>query len=367
MLPAEEISVAPRTETPSIVALLNIMLRQRRTIFGFAFWLAVLVVAVTLILPRRYSAESALMPQGRKQGGAMSGLAAQLGLNLPISESGQSPTFYAYLLESRALLDAAVNTRYTYEWNGRKYAGTLAELYRARGDDDRARNDAAVRKLRTNVVANAVTRTGVVELRVKAEHAPLATQINARMLELVNTFNLRTLQSQAGAERRFAAARLAESARELKEAEDRLQRFSQSNRAWSNSPTLSIERERLEREIGRQTELYSTLSEAHEQAKLEEVRNTPVITVVAPPVEPVRPDSRQLFQKLLLALVGGVILGVLVAFARDTTQTKRTFSLPAELELSHLRAELARDLRQPWRFVMPTRTRRSERRAKAGS
>src|SRR3712207_7894583 len=50
----------------------------------------------------------------------------------------------------------------------------------------------------------------------------------------------------------------------------------QRNRDYRNSPELTFQQERLSREVSRVQQLYGRLSEAYEQAKIEEVRDTPV-------------------------------------------------------------------------------------------
>jgi hypothetical protein len=59
------------------------------------------------------------------------------------------------------------------------------------------------------------------------------------------------------------------------------------------------------------------LQQSLEQAKSEEVRTTPVVTVVQPPTRPALPDPRRLAFKALLALFLGGALAVAWALARD--------------------------------------------------
>jgi uncharacterized protein involved in exopolysaccharide biosynthesis len=63
--------------------------------------------------------------------------------------------------------------------------------------------------------------------------------------------------------------------------------------------------------------MYTTLTQAYEQARIDEVRNTPVITVVEPPESPVRPDSRRLVSWLAVSLVVGVLAALAAALFAD--------------------------------------------------
>src|SRR2546428_650042 len=98
-------------------------------------------------------------------------------------------------------------------------------------------------------------------------------------LALVNTFNLERRQSRAAQEKRFVETRRTEARDELQVAEDRLKSFLERNRDYRNSPQLVFDQERLAREVALRQQLLTSLSQAYEQARIDEVRDTPVITV----------------------------------------------------------------------------------------
>ena len=189
----------------------------------------------------------------------------------------------------------------------------------------------------------------MVNLDVTVPQPALALQINQRLLELLNEFNLRSRQSQAGEERRFTERRLAEVRQELRAAEDRLQQFMQRNRDLRNSPELTFQSDRLEREVMMRQQVYTTLAEAYEQAKIEEVRDTPVITVVQQAELPVRPDRRGLIAKSLLGLLAGLLIGAALAFWKSYTTNSASLSTSDAAEFAVLRRQAARDLLRPWR------------------
>jgi uncharacterized protein involved in exopolysaccharide biosynthesis len=276
-----------------------------------------------------------------------SGLASRFGLSIP-QGTGQSPSFYVELLKSHAILGAVVDTRYTLSPDLGVPGGSLIDIYRIRGKTAALRREAAIRHLAQSVSEVASIRTGLVTVTVTAKSATLAQQINQRLLDLVNDFNLKTRQSQAAAERRFTEKRLAEVQQELRQAEDRVQSFLQHNRDYRNSPELLFRYDRLVREVARLQQVYTTLSDAFERAKIEEVRDTPVITVVESPVLPVRPVPRGLVPKGLLGLMAGALLGSLLAFSREALQSTDTKEAATFAEL---RQEVLNDVRRPWRAL----------------
>ena len=338
----------------SFLGLANLLLLHRRLVGTFALLGLVLLPAITLISPRSYTSASVFMPQTRSAVSSFSGLAAQLGFTLPSTESGQNPSFYADLLESNSILGSVVDSRFEYQTRDGPVQGTLVEIYRSNGKSPALRRDAAIRRLRGDVAATTAQKTGVVELEVTAEDPDLARQISQRLIDLVNEFNLRTRQSQAANEREFTERRLGEVRQELRATEDRLQSFLQRNRDYTNSPALTFQVERLQREVTMRQEVFTTLAQAFEQAKIEEVRDTPVITVVESPQLPVRPDSRWLVVKALLGLLLGLMMGAGLAVWRAYTVNSERLGSGEAAEFARLRRQAMGDLSRPWRAMART-------------
>jgi tyrosine-protein kinase Etk/Wzc len=338
-------------EEVSFLAIANVLLRHRQLVLGTALLVFALVVGIILLLPRTYTARSSFMPQARTQAGSLSGLAAQFGFTLPLSTSdgGQSPAFYADLVKSRTILEGVVDSRLEYQGDQGPVKGTLVEFYKSKGKTPGRRRDAAIRKLSEDIEASTVQKTGVVNLAVTVRQPGLAFQINQRLLDLINQFNLRTRQSQAGQERRFTELRLDEVRQDLRAAEDRLQQFLQRNRDIRNSPNLTFEADRLQREVTMQQQVFTTLAQAYEQAKIEEVRDTPVITVVERAEVPVRPDRRGLIGKGLLALLLGLVIGSGLAFAKSFAANSDRLTSSEATEFAVLRRQAAGELLRPWR------------------
>jgi tyrosine-protein kinase Etk/Wzc len=141
----------------------------------------------------------------------------------------------------------------------------------------------------------------------------VSLELAERLVKGVNQFNLETRKSQAAAERQFVEAQAAAAEVALREAEDRLQNFLQRNRETGGSPQLVFERDRLQRDVNLRQQLYSTLLQSREEAKIREVRDTPVITVIEPPRLPIVGESRKTIQKFLMGAFAGAVIGIFTA------------------------------------------------------
>ena len=93
-----------------------------------------------------------------------------------------------------------------------------------------------------------------------------------------------------------------------------MQAFLQANRQWENSPDLTFQHDRLERDISLRQQVYTTLVQSFEQARITEVRDTPVITVLQAPFFPPGPDDARMLLVIALGIVLGGMLGVILAF-----------------------------------------------------
>ena len=292
----------------------------RRTVLHWRVVLAtvcavlVVIVTVRLILPRSYTATGSFAPQTRDMSSNLNGLAARFGVAMPTSEPSESPQFYADLLHSRELLRSVAESTFEVEPGVNR---TLADWYGRREAAGPLRLDAAEEQLRRDISASVSSQTGVVSFGVRARSPVLAEQIAQRALALVNAFNLERRRSRASAERAFTESRVRDIQTDLRAAEGQLQDFLQHNANCCTSPALRFEQERLQRSVTMQQQLFTTMSQSFEQAKIDEVRDTPVITIVEPPSRPVRPDSRHLAVYAAAGLVAGVLIGSLLVVALE--------------------------------------------------
>jgi len=295
-----------------------VLLRHGRLVLGLPLLLATIVVIVSLLQARTYTAAGAFAPQAASNLLArFAGVAAQLGVAVPTQQATESADFYADLLRSRNVLSELVHARYTRGRGPEATEGTFIELSRVRGADSADREDRAIRRLSRALSVSVKPRTGVVSFQVTTRDPILSRQLADRTLEVVNRFNLERRQSRAGAERRFVETRLADAERDLRGLEDRLQAWLQQNRDYKDSPRLLFEYQRLSNEVTLKQGVVTTLAQAFEQARIDEVRDTPVLTVVEDPVVPTRPNSRRTVAKAVLAMVFGAGLGVLLTALRE--------------------------------------------------
>lgn len=268
----------------------------------------VTALGAALLRGPQYSALAAFVPQvGDATPSGLAGLASQLGVQIGGSR-GESIEFYARLLKSQEILREAATTHYEVRLaDGDTLRGTLPALLGFGAETDPKAVRRAVRLLDQQTAVSLDTKAGVIGLRTLSPWPEMAVALNRRLLDLVGEFNVRKRQSQAGAERAFLQTRLESAGRELREAEDALARFTGANRSFAGAPLLTLEQERLQRQVDLRQQVYVALAQSFERARLDEIRNTPVLTVVDPPE-----GSARSARNLILTGIGGAMLGALL-------------------------------------------------------
>ncbi len=258
---------------PSLLEVATVLLRWRRLSLWLPLGLALLTGVIGLVLPRRYTAVAAFLPQRSQSAlGRLAGLAAQFGVAVPTQDAGESPEFYADLIVSREILSKIVTD--SFVTGAGEPPRTLVELLKASGGSAAAREQDAVKRLTRRIAVSTDAKTGVVTLSVTTRWPSVSARIASLILAEVNGFDLHVRQSQASAERVFVEERLNAAKDELRAAEDRSVAFLAGNRDYRNSPTLQFQYDRLSRVVTAQQQVVTTLQQGYEQARIDEVRNT---------------------------------------------------------------------------------------------
>ena len=140
--------------------------------------------------------------------------------------------------------------------------------------------------------------------------------MKAPVLEIASAGALEQRLSRTRAKREFLETRVNAALGELRAAEDSQRLFYERNRQWESSPTLVVEERRVRRQVETANSLYLSLRQQYESARIDEVNNTPVITVVD---RAVPPRERQWPRRTLIVLAAallGALLGLLLGAAR---------------------------------------------------
>lgn len=337
---------APGLDESTFVALVAVLLRHPRLLFGLPIATAALAGILSLSRGPQYTARAELKPSAASSGlGNFAGLAAQLGVNAGGFGANDGVEYYAEVLRSNEILGAVVRSSFAFSRRriggpaGDSVHGTLMDVWNIKAPSAEEREAAAIRKLRASITARPNLAAGLLRFEVTAKWPELAVQINRHFLDALGAFNIQSRQSQASAQRRFVEQRLTSMRGELADAENALAAFEGRNRGNLQAPLLMLERARLQRRVDVAQQVYLTLSQGYEQARIDEVRDTPVFTVVDSPERTVEQSGGLLLFVMLGGFVGGLI-GLAIILLREVWAGQLA-EHPDE----------AREIRSAWRLL----------------
>jgi len=273
---------------------------------------AVLAIAVGSLMPRWYRAGATMAVDAGSTPnlGSLAGLADQIGLS---GMSRTSPQFYSDLLGSRSVQERIVGARFPM---GRD--GALVRLEQAWSGSESVtprQREAVLQKLSHHFSASSNTRTGVVAFSVEGTSPMLAKLMADTALAALNDLVISLRRTRATAERTFLEARWDALRDSLTRREDELRDFYRRNRVVT-APDLQFEEMRLKREVDRVATIYASIGQQLEQARIQEVRDTPALGVIDAPYLPARKSSPILKWWAISAATIGLGAALLTALLR---------------------------------------------------
>ena len=316
-------------KSTTVLQLLADLLRHWRLVLGLPFVVGVVAVGVSLLLPTRYMGSATFTPETQSlqsgfAGGLLGGLAGQLLTGVP---SGDGPRFYAEVLMSRTILEGVLETPYPVDQEDS--GGTIfTALFAIEAETYADSLAIGVRKLRRLVRATVDIPSDLVTVNAEAPTPELAAAVANRLVELLSEFNAERRQSRARQRRIFVEGRLATSAEELYEAEETVRTFLERNRSIESSPQLQFELQARQRALNAAEEVYLTLLREFEQARVDEVNDAPVITVIDPAVPPRRKSRPRRALIVLGSSAVAVFAAVMMAFMADYIEDAKQRDAP---------------------------------------
>lgn len=298
--------------------LFNILLRHWRTLVFAPFVVGVVVAGLLLILPRTYVATALFLPEESSGSDLPPGLismAAQFQLRM--GAGGTSPYYYVDLVRSVQLQNTVLEMLFGVPESPGEQRSLLSILVPNGPAEDSAEWFFAARDILNEDMSTTVNDgTGMVRLSFEAKNSELAAAVTNALLSELERFNMDIRQSREREKRVFIEGRQQEAEEELHEAEDALEAWLRQNRSVEDSPALQFELQRLNRRVEPLQEVVVTLRREYETARIAEVDNRPVITIVDPAFPPPRP-ARSRVVMVLASTLGAFLIAIVWVFVRE--------------------------------------------------
>jgi len=281
---------------------------------------ALLGIAFALVAPKHYEATAQIAIDAPTQFGALgdlAGLAAQFGVP---TASGTSPFYFAALGSNTDVLERVLNMPIAV----RDSTVHLIDLYRpGLQSQPELRLQKAMRDIDQDIDVSTDIKSGLVTVTVTQTDPVLAVAVTDSLVNTMDIVGRQRLRSRARAEREYTEVGLDSARRKLRQIEDSLERFYDTNRTIEGAPRLKLAETRFLRELDLRRSVVVTLQQNFENAKLEEIRSTPLLTVVQHPLVPGKPSWPK---KSVMAILGfgvGALLWLAMSRGRDLDSTTK--------------------------------------------
>lgn len=349
----EEIQEQNHNEEDEIdlIALAKTIWDKRGFIVKTIIVFAVIGVAVALLSPKEYTASTQMVPQvstGGSRMGGLSSLASMAGINLNLNNEVTElmPQTYPQVIKSAPFQLQLMNTKYSFaeieqpitlfeyytEYSKpnalaviKKYTIGLPGIITGAIKGEKTQNQEStvdnvetikltdeqeqVRKIISeNVSLEINDQEGFIQLSSSFPEPKLAAQVAQKAKELLQQYITEFKIEKAKAQLQFIEERYIEKKEEFEQAQEALAAFRDRNKNVTSAMALT-EQEQLQNEYQLAFEVYSSLAQQLEQARIKVKEDTPVFAVIQPVVVP----SERSKPKRTMILAIWTFLGVVIA------------------------------------------------------
>ena len=268
-----------------------------------------------------YTSLSKVLPvseDGTSQGG-FTGMAAQLGINVPLSLGGKIPwdEIYPEIVTSNDLMIYLLDKTFISEKYGNN---TLENLiiseYNINGETKKELTSRAIIDLKEKINISKNRLSPVINLSVNAFEPSLAVEISKEIISESSKIQRRLKTNRVRQKREFIEERLTEISNELKSKEDELRVFREKFKN-EDSPSLNMMVQSMGREIDLQNSVYMTLNSQYEKAKIDEVETEDMVQLIDGPTFPIYLTSPNRKLIMGLSLFIGLFLAIFSIYLKE--------------------------------------------------
>lgn len=302
VLPYEE------TEALNLLSYVNVLLRRRRLMVAMVSVTVMSAYVFSKLQTKSYEATATFLVAEKSSGAVMGEQSGSPFFQNPVD-------YYKKITLSSPILDPLLKETFPHPQSGKP--ASLLEIWKVEEESEEEKLFSGRTALAGNLKLTSERNfPNIITLKVTSESPQLAAAVANKAIELLGRYDLQLKTANAQERIRFIETQIADTNAKLKDAEEALQKFQERNRVLS-TPLLTIEKERLDREVKLHSEIFITLKKELEIARIAERKEASVISIIdkaTPPRSPVAPRTRL---NVMLAGVVGLMLAVGMAFVLE--------------------------------------------------
>ena len=277
----------------------------------------------SFLMKKYYDAEISLYPakSDASQGfGQFQSLAANLGMNAANNDQSFN---IPDVVKSRLIANKAILQKWKIMngdsmslielWNLNKASGY--RLVSKSNADPRVVNEKAIKKFDDHVKVSEDRITGLIKITTSFQDPVVSSAVANFIGNQVETYIQKENSAQSTKEKLFISDRLLIVKNELESSEMELKDFKERNRGYEDSPELFMIYSQLFREVEVKKEVYLTLQQQLELARIEEVKKSPILHILDEAVPPIKKSSpNRSFFLIVSVFLGFSLSSIIVIF-----------------------------------------------------
>jgi len=282
-------------ETKLYNLLFNKIREQYRALFKIFFIIFFFAIATSFLLEKRYTSIISIIPNTAENNTSSLGLLVQdFGIsgggvaNFPIAEIASSNSILDIIYQKSFDLSEDIGTKNLADLLGTNRVNFLNRALLSITNKDS--NNPNLLKYNTikkfkeeRLVINYDRKTNITSISVTIEDPLAAKQITRAFYDELTIFINKTINDAGKIKQNFLNQRIDSVESELLINEKNLQDFLNENKSIKESPKLSQELNRLEREVSIKETSYLLLKKELEVAKIDEVKHTLKLIIIEKP------------------------------------------------------------------------------------
>jgi len=308
----DEIEQKPKIIDNNIIdfkVLFNVIANGKKWIFLFTIVLAFVSTSGSFLLTKYYTARISLYPTKQDMTsnlGQFQSLASSIGMNIPTeNQSFNIPD----VVKSNLINQKILNQKWETTALEKTSLFDLWALYEppwylplsSALPDSAFVKEKALAYLSKQVDVLENKKTGLIEILVSLEDPIVSAAVSNFIGVQVQAYIQRENSAQASKEKLFIKSRLNVVKEELLSLEEELKAFSERNRGYEESPELYMIYSRLFRSVEAKKQVVITLQQQLELARIEEVKQSPILHILDRAEVPARKSSPN---RILFLIVG---------------------------------------------------------------
>ena len=300
--------------------LFDVLYQNKRFIFFLTFLMMFFGIGLSFFFTKYYSSQISLYPAKKDlmQGlGQFQSLAVGLGMSSPtnnqdfnIPDVVKSRLIANKVLDQQWINQLGIKTTLIDLWGMEK--APWHNFFSNHILDSALIKDKAINEFHDRIEVLEDRLSGLIRINLTLEDPLISATVANFIGEQVQNYIQKENSAQSTKEKIFIISRLTIVKNELEASELELKSFKERNRGYEDSPDLFMTFSQLYREVEAKKQVYLTLQQQLELARIEEVKQTPILHVLDRAV----PPSKKSSPNRIAFMIGFALLGMLFSTFR---------------------------------------------------